>query len=307
YSECERLGVWYRRCGKLIVAVNQDEVPELEKIYERGKVNGVPDTEFLDAPQAKKIEPNITCVSAIFVPSTGVVDSHELMKAYMHESRSNGGDIAFGVEFLDAAPTSSGYTLSLKDKGGERTDLSSRFVINAAGLFSDVVASKFGIDVQAAGYKIYPNRGHYYRVSATRSKLVTRLVYPMPPPKLTGLGVHITVDRAGQVKLGPDFEYIDPSTPVSEWYKFDDSRKEKFYTAVARYFPALQREDLSPDQVGVRPKIQAPGEPVKDFIIQEESVRGLPGLVNLIGIESPGLTCSHEIAKQVAGTLASMK
>jgi L-2-hydroxyglutarate oxidase LhgO len=125
----------------------------------------------------------------------------------------------------------------------------------------------------------------------------------VPPPKLTGLGVHITVDRAGQVKLGPDAEYIDASLPVSDWYKFDDSRLDKFYSAVSRYFPALQKEDLSPDQVGVRPKIQAPGEPVKDFIVEEESSRGLPGLVNLIGIESPGLTCASVIAREAVKKL----
>jgi L-2-hydroxyglutarate oxidase LhgO len=148
---------------------------------------------------------------------------------------------------------------------------------------------------------LYPNRGHYYRVSSSRSKLVSRLVYPVPPPKLASLGIHITIDRAGQAKLGPDAEYINGSVPVSDWYKFDETRLEKFYLAVSRYFPSLQREDLLPDQVGVRPKVQGPGDPIKDFVIQEESNRGLGGLVNLIGIESPGLTCAYEIAKEVVG------
>ena len=146
---------------------------------------------------------------------------------------------------------------------------------------------------------MHPNRGHYYRVSAVRSRLVSRLVYPVPMPQLTGLGIHITLDRAGQMKLGPDAEYIDASVPEVEWHKFDDSRKERFHRAVVRYFPSLELEDLSPDQVGVRAKLQAPGEPVKDFVVREESNAGFPGIVNLLGIESPGLTCARELAREV--------
>jgi L-2-hydroxyglutarate oxidase LhgO len=136
-------------------------------------------------------------------------------------------------------------------------------------------------------------------VAAAKSRLVSRLVYPVPPPKLLGLGIHITVDRAGQVKLGPDAEYIKNGMSVSDWYKFDDSRLDRFHEAVVRYFPALEKGDLSPDQVGVRAKLQPPGEGPRDFVVREESGRGLPGVVNLIGIESPGLTSAHEIAKLV--------
>ena len=303
YAECERLGIWHQRCGKLIVAVTPEEEPELEKIYQRGNVNGVQDLQLLDEAQAKKIEPNIKCRSAIYVPSAGIVDSHELMKAYMHEAQSHGADVAFGVEYLGVEAKGDGYTLCFKDTSGEQTQMTARFVVNSAGLFADKVAASFGINIDETGYRLYPNRGHYYRVSATRSQLVSRLVYPVPLPKLTGLGIHITIDRAGQAKLGPDAEYIDSSVPFSEWYKFDDTRQEKFYTAVSRYFPALERTDLSPDQVGVRPKVQGPSDSIKDFIIQEESERGLPGLVNLMGIESPGLTCTYEIAKEVFGKL----
>jgi L-2-hydroxyglutarate oxidase LhgO len=307
YAECERLGVWHRRCGKLIVAVTAEEEPELEKIHQRGITNGVPDLQFLDEAQAKKLEPNIKCRRAVNVPSTGIVDSHELMKAYMNEAHAHGADMAFGIEFIGGKVSRNSYSLRLKETGGELTQTTARFVINAAGLSGGSVAASFGIDSEAAGYRIYPNRGHYFRVSAARSRLVSRLVYPVPPPKLVGLGIHITIDRAGQVKLGPDNEYLDVSVPPEEWYRFDDTRQEQFYAAALRYFPALERGDLSPDQVGVRPKIQAPGETIKDFIIQEESERGLPGLMNLIGIESPGLTCSHEIAKEVVGRLSAMR
>jgi len=305
YADCQRLDVWHRRCGKLIVAVEDDEIPELEKLFERGKVNGLTGLDLLDERDARKLEPNIACRKAILVPSTGIVDSHELMKAYLAEARNLGADCLFGIDFLGAEPTSGGYSLEFRDMRGEKMTISSAMVINAAGLSAPAVAAKFGIDIAAAGYALHPNRGHYYRVSMTRSKMVSRLVYPVPPPKLLGLGIHITIDRAGQVKLGPDTEYVEHTTPESEWYKFDDSRKEKFYTAVVRYFPSLSREDLTPDQVGVRPKLQAPGEPLRDFVIQEESSRGLPGLVNLVGIESPGLTCAREIGREVGKLLGA--
>ncbi len=305
YAECQRLGVWHRRCGKLIVAVNGDEVPALENIYERGVANGLHDLELLDAAAAKKLEPNILCTRAIFVPSTGIIDSHELMKAYINEACGNGVDCLFGVEYLGAAPSADGFTLDFKDTTGERISMTAHYVINSAGLSAPAVAASFGIDVRGAGYEFYPNRGHYYRVSSTRSALVSRLVYPVPPAKLLGLGIHITLDRAGQMKLGPDTEYIDASVPQGEWYKFDDSRRGKFFEAVARYFPALGPEDLSPDQVGVRPKLTPPGQPLRDFVIAEESKRGLPGLVNLLGIESPGLTCAREIAKEAMKLLGN--
>jgi len=305
YEECERLGVWHNRCGKMIVAVSEDEEPELEKIHNRGVANGVEGLKLLNEKEAKKIEPNIRCRAAIFVPSTGVVDSHEMMKAYQQEARAKGADCAFGIEYLSMSTNGAAYDVCLKDTTGENIHMTTRFVVNAAGLSADRIAATFGIDVDKAGYRIYPNRGHYYRVSMARSRLVSRLVYPVPNPQLTGLGIHVTIDRAGQVKLGPDTEYLDHSTPMSEWYKFDDNRREKFHRAAARYFPALELNDLSPDQVGVRPKVQGPGDPFKDFIIKEESDRGLPGVINLLGIESPGLTCAREIARKVAGYIKS--
>lgn len=298
YKECDRLGVWYNNCGKLVVATAPEEEPELDAILARGIANGVNGLRMLSQSEALEFEPNIRCRTAIYVPSTGVVDSHELMKAFMTEARQGGGEFVFNTRFLGADRDGSGYRLRFADAAGEESQLCSRFVVNSAGLSADRVAAAFGIDIDTAGYRLHPNRGHYYRVSGGKSKLVSRLVYPVPFKKLTGLGVHITIDRAGQCKLGPDAEYLDPSVPESEWYKFDDSRADKFFESVVRYFPALERQDLSPDQVGVRPKLQGPGDPVKDFIINEESAKGLSGLVNLIGIESPGLTCCVEIAKE---------
>ncbi len=308
YEDCRRLGVWHRRCGKLIVAVTSEEEPEIEKLYNRGIANGVENLSIVDAGQASQMEANIRCCLAIYLPSTGIVDSHELMKAYLQEAGSLGADVAFGVEFVGVENTKDGYRLALRERGGAAQKMTARFVVNSAGLGAEKVARSFGIDVDRAGYRMFPNRGHYYRVSPAKSRLVSRLVYPVPHPTEVGLGIHITVDKAGQCKLGPDAEYLD-ATPEDQWYNFDDSnaRRQKFFNAARRYFPSLDPQDLSPDQTGVRPKIQAPGTPAKDLVIKEESDRGLPGLINLIGIESPGLTSAAEIAKEVVRQIANMK
>jgi L-2-hydroxyglutarate oxidase LhgO len=299
YADCERFGVWHQRCGKLVVAVAKEEEAELENIYKRGLSNGVEGLEMLTRGDVAKIEPAIVCTSALLVPSTGIFDSHELMRAYLNEARAGRVDSMFGVEYLGAARKNGTYSVTLKDTTGEQITVKSRYVVNAAGLSSDRVAQSFGIEVGAADYRIYPSRGHYYRVAPAKSRLVSRLVYPVPNLRLTGLGIHITLDKAGQMKLGPDTEDLDPESSPGDWYKFDDTRREKFHKAVSRYFPALQLDDLSPDQVGVRPKKQPPGAPAADFVIREEGERGLPGLVNLIGIDSPGLTSAREIAREV--------
>ena len=303
YGACERDGVWIRRCGKLVVAVTPEEIPKLEEIFRRGEVNGVEGLRMLEAREALALEPNISCTAALLVPPAGIVDSHELMRSYIHRAKENGADIVYSVSLVGAEKTAAGFKLRLRESGGDTTQIDCRYVVNAAGNSCDDVASFFGIDVDAAGYRLHPNRGHYFRVAPERGRLVSRLIYPVPPQKLTSIGIHITLDKAGQVKLGPDAEYIDPALGESEWYKFDETRRDRFFEAVVRYFPALRRDDLTPDQVGVRPKIQKPGEEASDFIIAEESSRGLPGLVNLIGIESPGLTCAAEIARMVVGEL----
>ncbi len=302
YSYCEKNNVWFNRCGKLIVAVTDEEVPELEKLFQRSKANGVPGVELLTGGQAKTVEPYISSVAALFLPSTGIIDSHELMRAYMHEAKSYGAEILFDCSFKQLVECNNGFKVALQDAHNEVTELSAQYIINSAGLGAASVAELCGITIDDAGYKMYPNRGHYFRVASSKSSLVSRLVYPVPPPKHEGLGTHITIDRGGQVKLGPDQEYCI-NIPEQQWYQFDESKKEKFFLSVKRYFPALELDDLSPDQIGVRPKIQKPGEDPRDFIIQEESGRWLPGLVNLIGIESPGLTCAREIAIEAVAKL----
>ena len=299
YSECERHNVWYNKCGKLIVAITTDEIPSLEKLHTRALANGVEEIQILDPHDVHKMEPNIICTGALFLPSTGIVDSHELMRSYLTEAKGYGADLVFNVEYLGITQSNSTYHAELKDANGEIIKLNTRYILNSAGLRSDKVAESFGIDADEFGYRLHYNRGHYYSVSPTKSKTVSRLVYPLPHERLVSVGIHITIDKGGRIKLGPDTEYIDSTVPETEWYKFDDTRREFFYSAVKRYFPILELEDLSPDQVGVRPKRIGSEKEIKDFIIHEEIDKNLPGIVNLVGIESPGLTCAREIAREV--------
>ena len=303
YDECGRYDVWHKICGKLIVAVTADEISPLEKLHKRGIANGVEGIAVLDSHDVRKKEPSINCTAALFLPTTGIVDSHELMKSYLTEAKGYGADAVFNVEYIGAERDGSSYKVSLKDTNGDAINLEARYIINAAGLHADNVAGSFGIDIDAAGYRLYRNRGHYYTVSPAKGHMISRLVYPLPHEPVVSVGIHITIDKSGGVKIGPDAEYIDANLPETEWYKFDDSRREFFYGAVKRYFPLLELEDLTPDQVGVRPKRTGSEKGIMDFIIHEETDKDLPGIVNLIGIESPGLTCSREIAREVFSIL----
>jgi len=305
YDECRRLGVWARQCGKLIVAVTEEEEPDLAALHKRGQENGVQGMEVLDARQVAKLEPHIRCRSALFLRRTGILDSHEMMRAFLREAHDHGAEVAYGIEFMNGEQRSDHLSLQLREHGKDIVDLESRWVINAAGLSCDTVAAGFGIDIDVAGYRLHHNRGHYYAVSPAKSKLVSHLVYPMPNKHLVGAGIHITIDRAGQLKLGPDTEYLSDGLTPAEWYSFDDSRKERFFDAVVRYFPKLELSDLHPDQIGVRPKLKGSETTLKDFIIAHEREKGLPSLINLIGIESPGLTCAAEIARIVSSIIST--
>jgi L-2-hydroxyglutarate oxidase LhgO len=299
YKDCERFKVWNRACGKMIVAVVPEEEGDLNALYERAKANGVSGLTMMTQQQARKFEPYIRCTAALYLMTTGIVDSHQLMNAYAHQAEGAGATIVYGTTFLGAERRGDAYRARLQERDGNEMEIETERIVNSGGLQAVRVAASCGMNTDACGYRYYYNRGHYYRVAMSKSALVSRLVYPIPPKDQSTLGIHITIDKGGQVKLGPDNEYIDPALPVDQWYRFDESKKNLFFEAVSRYFPPLTKDDLTPDQVGVRPKPQAPGAPAQDFIIADERKGGFPGLVNLIGIESPGLTCAREIAKVV--------
>jgi L-2-hydroxyglutarate oxidase LhgO len=267
-------------------------VPALQTLFARGTANGAP-LEMISGEKARAMEPNIRSAGAIYSPSTGVVSAHELMDFFARGAEAKGAVLQTRADLLGLERVGAEYRLSVRTSEGTETVTAER-VINAAGLESDTVAALAGIDVDAAGYRLYYCKGHYFALTPAKWGLVSRLIYPVPGHE--SLGVHAVIDVAGRVRFGPDVEYL-PEREID--YCVDDSRRAAFAESARRFLPAVRDEDLTPDISGVRAKLQAKGQPVRDFVIQEETARGLPGLVNLIGIDSPGLTSSPAIAEYV--------
>lgn len=297
YAACEAHDVPHRRIGKLIVATAPEELPGLESLLALGHRNGV-ELRMLTAAEAFELEPNVRAVAAIHSPDTGIVSAHALMDHLAREARAAGAVIQSRTELLGVEPGTGGYRLTVRTPDGVDSFTSER-VVNAAGLESDGVAALFGIDVDAAGYRLRWCKGSYFSVASARARLVSHLVYPVPGH--VSLGVHAVLGLEGRLRFGPDVEYLDARRPD---YGVDPARRAAFGEAVRRLVPAIRDQDLEPDTSGIRAKLQGPGEPCRDFVVREESDRGLPGLVSLVGIDSPGLTSALAIAEHVAGLLA---
>ena len=295
YAWCARHGVAHRRVGKYIVAPTADGEPALDAILARGHANGVASLAKVAGARVEAEEPRVIAHAALFSPSTGIVDAHELMASLAASARANGCDFVYEHAIVGAERTAGGYALRFCDAAGATSTIAAARVINAAGLDADVVAALPGLDVDAAGYRLRFAKGSYFRLR--RRGVVRRLVYPIPFAQLTGLGVHVTLELDGGVRLGPDVEWLDGR---ARDYAVDERKRDAFFAAASSYLRGLLPDDLVPDQSGIRPKLQRPGGELRDFVIAEESARDLPGWVNLIGIESPGLTCALEIAERVA-------
>ncbi len=287
YEYCDRFQVPYRRCGKVIVAVTDEQMDVLDGYKTQAASNGVPDLQWLDAARLAELEPAVNGVGALFSPSTGIIDSHSYMLSLQGRLEAAGGMIAFGTRVTGLSAGESGIEIGL-----QHDTLLTRSLVNSAGLSAPGLARQLDDKAPDAHYA----RGHYFTYSGRPP--FSRLVYPVAEPG--GLGVHVTLDLAGQVKFGPDVEWCDGVD-----YGFDDTRKPAFAAAIRRYFPGLEETRLQPDYVGVRPKISARGEAAADFRIDGPEDHGVTGLVNLLGIESPGLTASLAIAERVAGLLAA--
>jgi L-2-hydroxyglutarate oxidase LhgO len=299
---CETRGVPLSRVGKLIVAQDEPGEAELGNILARARANGCEALDWASRAQIAE-EPNVVARTALWSPRTGIIDVHALMDSLLAEARAHGCDVAFHHAIIGVSRTTSGFGLRVRDAAGEESTIEAPRVINSAGLWADEVAALAGIDVDAAGYRQHFVKGNYFRLQ--KRGVVSRLVYPVPPKNLAGLGVHVTVELDGAARLGPD---VEPMTKPAVWgapdYRVDEARRGRFFAAASSYLRGFREEDLSPDQSGVRPKLSRPGEPARDFVIAEESERGLPGWVNLVGIESPGMTCALEIAERVTSLLA---
>lgn len=292
YPFCDSHGVAYRRCGKLIVATDPTEVPELERIRERAFANGVDDLVWMDAADAMELEPQLACSAALLSPSTGIIDSHGLMLALQGDAESHGAVVA--LECPVESCIRKGSEIELLVGGNQAMPLSSRIVVNAAGLGAADIARRF----EGLGSDHVPDtwiaKGNYFRLCGRAP--FSRLIYPVPEPG--GLGVHITIDLAGQARFGPDVEHIDDID-----FTVDAARGDLFYDAIRRYWPGLQQDALEPDYAGIRPKLGTRDQPVGDFMISGPRDHGISGLVNLFGIESPGLTSSLAIAAHVRSLL----
>ncbi len=293
YEYCRKNDIPFSNCGKLIVATSPEEIPVIKRIKENARNNGV-DLVIMDKDQIASLEPDISALKALYSPTTGIVDTHALMKSFETNIINNGGQIVYGSEVTGIKKLKTGYEVTLLDSDKNNYSFTSRIIINSGGLTADKISEIAGI--RDDGLKIHFCKGEYFRINPPKNRLVKRLVYPVPHPDLEGTGVHITIDLGGGVKLGPDISYIE-STNYD--YKVSSLKQEAFYRSAKKFLPFLDYDDIAPDMAGIRPKLQREGEPAKDFYMMEESGRGYKGFINLIGMESPGLTSCIAIANYV--------
>ncbi len=293
YEYCQNNNIGYKRIGKLIAITNNNEREELEKLSRNGLESGVEDLKIISQEEIRKIEPNINAKAAILSSSTGIVDSHSLMKTLLSEFKARGGQIVYNAEVVGIDKVDDGFKVSVEDIGG-LFSFFAQVVINAAGLNSDKVAGMVGIGGDE--YRIKYCKGDYFRVHNNKAELINRLIYPLPKAEGVSLGIHAVLDLGRGLRLGPDDEYVDKI-----YYDIDESKQEGFYEDVKELLPFIKLEDLGPDTSGLRSKLQGPGQDFRDFIVEDESSNGFSGFINLIGIESPGLTASLAIARMVGG------
>jgi L-2-hydroxyglutarate oxidase LhgO len=289
YELCERYRIPFKKLGKLTVAVEEEEVEELDKLMRAGTENGVEGLKLLDGEAVRKLEPNVDVMKALLTPSTGILEPDELMTHFYAQTRKNNVALATETEVTSIKKADGGYEVAGMSVG-EKFAVTAKIVINCAGLFSDQIAAMVGLNVAELGYIIYPCKGDYFRVSG--KSLVKMLVYPVP--KGPGLGIHLTPDLAGSIRLGPNAYYVDKIDYAVE------SEEKEFREDVTRFVPKIQDYEIHEDSSGIRPKLQGPKDGFKDFVIRDEGERGFFGFINLVGIESPGLTAAAAIGEYVA-------
>jgi L-2-hydroxyglutarate oxidase LhgO len=292
YAYCAERGIPHRRCGKLIVAASEEQKATLDDIRARAAANGVGDLEWLEPKAVNTLEPEVSCTAALLSPSTGIIDSHALMLAFRGDAEDHGAMLAFHTPVERGRITDDGIELEVG--GAEPMTLLARIVVNSAGLHAVDLARRLqGLD-PALLPTAYLCKGNYFTLSGARP--FRHLIYPVP--EQAGLGVHVTIDLAGQVRFGPDVEWVEQVS-----YDVDPARAAVFYDAVRAYYPGLKDGAIEPGYAGIRPKITPKGMQAADFVIQGPSAHGVPGLVNLFAIESPGITASLALAEEVERTL----
>lgn len=293
YDYCKDRNIPHQRLGKLLVAHGDAEEKCLEQTIKQAALNGVTDLIWLNKSELKKSNPELKATAALLSPSTGIIDVHSYMQALLTELEQNKGQFVGKTTFVKAEKYDGNFVVTLNSQG-EVMQLHCNYLINAGGLHSTKVADNIiGLEKQYIP-KLHYCRGHYF--SYQGKSPFTQLIYPVP--EAHGLGIHASLDIGGQLKFGPDTQYIDDID-----YQVSTELKAKFVTAIQRYYPSLDSDRLQPAYSGIRPKLEGPNDEFKDFIIQGEKVHGLKGLVNLFGIDSPGLTSSLAIAEYVSKKL----
>ncbi|CUJ39959.1 NAD(P)/FAD-dependent oxidoreductase [Achromobacter xylosoxidans] len=294
YAYCAERGIPHKRLGKLIVATSAEQAAQLEGIAQRARANGVDDLQFISGEDAMRLEPALRCTAALVSPSTGIVDSHALMLAYQGDAENAGAQCVFHTPLVSGRVRPEGG-FDLQFGGDDAMSLSCNVLINSAGLQAPALARRIEGVPAASIPTDYLCKGSYFTLSGRAP--FSRLIYPVP--QHAGLGVHLTLDMGGQAKFGPDTEWVG-----TEDYALDPARAEVFYAAVRSYWPALPDDALAPGYTGIRPKISGPHEPAADFVVAGPATHGVSGLVNLFGIESPGLTSSLALAEETLARLA---
>jgi L-2-hydroxyglutarate oxidase LhgO len=291
YKLCDRHNIAYKKCGKIIVAADENEISWLEELHKQGGENGVDDLVLLSRTEVKRLEPNIEARAGLLSPSSGIFDSHNLLKLLYGQARERGAEFVFGTEVIGVERTGTRYKVEIRDRDGISAFVA-HTVVNCAGLNSDRIAQLVGIDITKASYKLHYCKGEYFSLDSKYRNLVSRLIYPAP--EQAGHGIHWRQALDDRVLLGPSAYYVEAID-----YTVDETHKQYFYDSAKKFLPCVGFEDLAPESAGIRPKLQGPGEAFRDFVIAHEEKAGFPGLINLIGIESPGLTAALAIARYV--------
>lgn len=306
YEICGRAGVPHQRIGKLVIAVEDQEEPGLHALRATAEQNGVQGMRVVGHAEVERMEPHLRAPAALYIPSTGIIDAHSLMAYFAQRAREHGAEIVYRTEVCGIERLSDGYLVDGIDAARERFAVRSTVIVNAAGIWADHIASLAGIDIDAAGYRQHFCKGDYFGVAPRRTGLISRLVYPLAATGAEHVGtrIHLTLDLTGRMRLGPDAEWLADDWRMAPQHAVNGAKRDLFWRSAHRYLPWLEPDDIVPEGAGVRPRVFGPGEPQRDFIIAHETDRGLPGFVNLIGIESPGLTSSPAIARYVSELLA---
>ncbi len=286
YEIAAKNNIPHKKIGKLIVATQPEETEGIEYLHKNAQANGVNSTELISARKVAHLEPNIKACSALFSPETGIISAHDLMNYFLLQARRKKAELVNCTKVVRIEKQARSYRIYTQSAKGDTFEFSSDVVINAAGLESDTIANMVG-----GNYQLHYCKGDYCSISGVNKSMIKRLIYPVPVKNHVGLGVHLTIDLSGRLKLGPDTTYISRT----EDYAVANQKVPLFYSSARKFLPFLKEENVSPDMAGIRPKLQGPNDNFHDFVIRED----LPGFINLVGIESPGLTASPAIAQLI--------